>query len=240
MLTNEEARYLLDKGEVLYQANKFSMALDCYSELISNAYPNPYYFKKRALIYRITGRIEAALNDLDAAIDLDPDDSVSYWERGACYAHRLSMDKEIDNAQKKLLLKKILADYKRAIERNPASAEAWLAIVETNLLLQDWDGAISEYGACKPYVDTKEYQLIRSWLGCLSLAFAGDSLEEDDTKYLFDSNIRLGTTSWCISEIDSLFSELVEQRFNEKRLNQALEIQNKFIEHFDEPPIRAK
>jgi hypothetical protein len=113
-----------------------------------------------------------------------------------------------------------------------------LAILETDMLLHNWDDAISNYGACKPYINSREYHLVRSWLGCLSLIFAGDPLEEEDRKPLDDNSIRLGRTHWCVSEIDSLLIELEKEGFDKDKLNRAKVLHQKFIGHFSEPPMR--
>ena len=205
VLSDIEIKYLAEKAESYIESNDLVQAIKIYSKLISTFPFNPYYRKRRGLVYRIIGDFDDAINDMDRAIELDIDDSVTYWERGACYAHKLTQQREVDSHEKKQLLKKIIKDYKASVERNPTSSEAWLAIIETDMLLKNWDDAISNYGACKPYIDTKEYQLIRSWLGCLALIFADEPIEDEDMKYLKDITIRLKRTNWCVSEIDSLF-----------------------------------
>lgn len=237
MFTEEEIKYFLEKAEMHLESNEYDSALNYYNEIIRKTPPNPHSFKRRALISRFIGNIDSAIEDLNRAIDLDPDDSVSYWERGACFAHKLSLDKNIDGIQKTKILKKILNEYKESIKRNPASTAAWLAIVETDMLLKEWDNAISDYGASKPYVDTKEYQLIRSWLGCISLVLAGDQPDEEDSKPLYDKMIKLEIGIWCVSEIESLFVELDKDRFNLDKMLKAKEIHGQFISHYDEPPI---
>ena len=198
--------------------------------IIESTPPHPHYFKRRAWINRMMGEFDNAINDMNKAIDLDPDDGNSYWERGACYAHKLSLEKNIEGNRKKQMLVKILHDYKASVERNPTSPEACLAVLETDMLLHNWDNAISNYGSCKPYIDTKQYQLVRAWLGCLSLTFAGDTLEDEDKKPLYDNTIRLKKTHWCVSEIDSLFMELEKGRlYIKKYIRQRSIIRNSLI-----------
>ena len=238
ILTDREIKYLIEKAESCIDSNDLHQALQCYSQLIEKTLPHPHYFKKRAWVYRMIGEFDNAINDMNKAIDLDPDDGNSYWERGACYAHKLSLEKNIEGNSKKQMLRKILTDYKSSVERNPTSSEAWLAVLETDMLLHNWDDAISNYGACKPYIDTKEYQLVRAWLGCLSLIFADYSLEEEDKELLHDKSIRLKKIHWCVSEIDSLLIELEREGFNKEKIYKAKEFHQKFLDHFDEQPIR--
>lgn len=238
VLSNQELKYLVEKAESYIDSNNLVQALKIYTQLIENFSSQSHYLKKRALTYRMMGEFNAAISDMDKAIELDPDDAVSYWERGACYAHKLSLLKDISKNEKTHLLEKILKDYKASVEREPTSSAAWLAILETDMLLQNWDDAISNYGSCKPYIDTKEYQLVRSWLGCLSLIFADESIEDEDMKSLNDCTIRLNRGSWCVSEIDSLFIELENEKLNKEKLKIAEEIHKRFLDHFDEPPMR--
>lgn len=237
-LSDQEIKYLIEKAESCIASHNLPEALKYYNQLVEGASPHPHFYKRRAWINRMVGQFDAAIRDMNKAIELNPDDSASYWERGACYAHKLSQITNIGKDEKKSLLNKILQDYKGSVQRNPSSSEGWLAILETDMLLHNWDDAISNYGACKPYIDSREYHLVRAWLGCLSLVFAGDPIEEEDRKPLDDNSIRLRRTQWCVSEIDSLFIELEMEGFNNENLKRAEEIHKIFLEHFDEQPIR--
>lgn len=239
-LTDQEIKYLMEKAESYIDSDNLQQALKCYNQLIENSasYPHFYLFKRRAWLHRMLGAFDAAISDMNKVIELNPDDSTSYWERGACYAHKLSQITDIGKDEKKSLLNKILQDYKGSVQRNPSSSEGWLAIIETEMLLHNWDDAISNYGACKPYIESREYHLVRAWLGCLSLIFAGDPIEEEDKKPLDENSIRLRKTHWCVSEIDSLITELEQKDFNKEKLEKAREIHQAFLNHFDEPPIR--
>ena len=238
--SNQEIEYLIEKAESYIDSKDFQQALKYYTQIIENTDPHPHYYKRRGWIYRMNGEFDAAINDMNKAIELDPDDSNSYWERGACYAHKLSQLINIDKTDKTTLLQIIHKDYKSSVERNPSSSEAWLAILETDMLLHNWDDAISDYGSCKSYIVSREYQLVRAWLGCLSLIFTGDDLEEEDKKLLYDKTIRLKMSNWCVSEIDSLLIELEKEGFYDEKLKKANEIHIIFLNHFDEPPLRFK
>jgi len=248
-LSDKEIRDLLDKAEGFIAAwNKVNFdepqylqrALDCYNRIIEHAPIHPQYFKRRSWILRMAGNFDAAIHDMDKAVELNPHDADSYWERGACYAHKLSNLKNINKNEKKVSLDRILKEYKRSVEKNPINPEAWLAILETDMLLHDWDNAIGHYGDCKPYINYREHQLVRSWLGCLSLVFADDPLEEEDKDPLYDNSIRLRRTHWCVSEIDSLLIELAAEGFDKYKMDMAKEIHQRFLDHFSEAPIRFK
>lgn len=237
-LSDQEIKYLIEKAESCIDSRDFQQAIKYINQLIEDAIPHPYYFKRRGFCHRMIGNADKAIEDFTTAIKLDPDDGTTYWELAPCYSYKISHGGILDENERKNLLEKALENYKSAVERIPTSPEAWLAIIETDLRLFEFDDAISNYGACKPYIDTKEYQLIRSWLGCLALTFAGDSIEEDDKKLLNDLSIRLKWNHWSLRAIDLLLIELEQKNFNKEKLQKAQEIHQKFIDHFDDPPIR--
>lgn len=239
-LSDLEVKFLLEQAERYSASRDYRRSLDCYSRIVEGAPPHPQYFKRRTLIRRLLGDLDGAIADMNRAVELDPDDANSYWERGACFSHKLSLNKDIDRAKREELLGKILADYKASVTRNPTSAEGWLAIVETDLLMHDWDDAIGNYGSCKPYIDSKSNQLVRSWLGTLALDLAGDAPDEEDRKLLDDMSIRLNDSAWCVSEIESLLAELESEGFDREKLRKTKETHRRFLEHFDEPPLGGK
>ena len=239
-LSNQEINFLIEKAESHINSDNLKQALQSYTQIIDNTKPESHFFKRRAWINRMLGEFDTAIVDMDNAIKLAPDDATCYWERGACYAHQLSQENNINKEENTKILKKILADYKSSVERDPTSSEAWLAILETEMLLHFWDEAISTFGSCKPYISSKEYQVVRSWLGCLALVFADEEIEEEDIKSLNENTIRLRRYSWCVSEIDSLLIELRNDSFSIEKLKKAENIHKKFLDHFDEEPLRFK
>ena len=230
-LSDQEIKYLLEEAESYMDSRNFEEAIKCLDQLIMNTVPHPYYFKRRGFCYRMMEKFDKAIDDFNEALKLEPDDGITYWERGACYNDKAFLDGIID----KNLLGKALQDYKSSKERTPTSEEAWLALIDIDLCLVQFDDAISNYGACKPYIQTREYQLVRSWYGCLALAFAGDATEEEDEKALNDLSIRLKWYHWAFFSMDILFKELQQKGFNRERLEKAKEIHQKFIDHFDGP-----
>ena len=236
-LSNQEVKYLIEIAESCIHSRTFDEAISHLSEVIENSNPHPYYFKRRGFCHRMMENFNKAIDDFNEALKLDPDDGVTYWERGACYIDKPYFQGIMDENKKKDLLQKALKDYKSSIERIPTSQEAWLALICINLCLFNFDDAISDYGGCKPYILTKEYQLVRSWSGCLALTLAGESIEEDDGKSLNDQSIRLKWYHWNFFPIDILLKELEQKGFNRGRLGEAKEIHQKFIEHFDEPNL---
>jgi tetratricopeptide (TPR) repeat protein len=239
MLSNQEIGLMIEKAESQINSKNLKQALQTYKHIIDNTKPESYFFKRRGWINRMLGNPDGAIEDYSKAIELDPDDGTTYWEIAPCYTYNLSRLGYNENEKRKTLLGKALYNYKAAVERIPTSPEAWLAIIETELRLFEYDDAISSYGTCKPYIISKEYQTVRSWLGCIALTLEGDTIEKEDEKSLNDTSIRLNRNSWSLRAIDLLLIELGEQKsFDKGKLQKVIEIHQKFINHFDELPIR--
>lgn len=236
MLSDQEIKYLIEKGESCIDSRDFNQALKYYNQLIENTTPHPYYFKRRGFCYRMIKDMDRAIEDFNTALKLDSDDGVTYWERGACYNDK-AFFKGIGENERKENLEKALKDYKCSIERIPTSQEARLAIIDIDLWLFKFDDAISQYGDCKPYIQSREYQVIRSWYGCLALALAGDTIWEEDEKLLNDQSIRLKWYHWAVFAMDMFFTDLEQKGFDKEKLQKAKEIHQKFIDHFDDQPF---
>lgn len=184
-LSNQNTKYIIEKAEYFISKKDFKQ-VNYFNQLINNTNPYPYYFKRCGFCYRMIGNADKDIDDYTKAIELDPDDGITYLELAPCYSYKISHGENLDKNKRKYLLKKALENYKYAIERIPTCPEAWLAIIEANLRLFGFDDAIGNYGACKPYINSKEYQTVRSWLGCLAFVLSGDTIEEEDEKLLND------------------------------------------------------
>ncbi|HHT9106231.1 MAG TPA: tetratricopeptide repeat protein [Candidatus Wujingus californicus] len=235
-LSDQEIKNLLEKAEAYIDSRDFEQSLKCYNQIIENVQPHPFYFKRCAFCHRMMGNMDKAIDNFNEALKLDSDDGVTYWERGACYNDKPYFE-GIANEKKKNLLEKALQDYKASLERIPTSQEARLAVIDIDLCLLKFEDAIGHYGASKPYIQTKEYQLVRSWYGCLALTFAGDAIEEKDERALNDLSIRLKWNHWAFFSIDILFKELEQKGFDKERLKKAKKIHQKFVDHFDDQPF---
>ncbi len=232
----EEIKYLIKKAESYINSRDFNRAIQYLNQLIENSTPRPYYFKRRAFCHRMIKNMDRAIEDFNTALKLDSGDGVTYWERGACY-HDKAFLKGIDQNERQENLEKALKDYKSSIERIPSSQEALLAIIDIDLWFFKFDDAIRDYGASKPYIQTREYQVIRSWYGCLALILAGDTIKEEDEKPLNDQSIRLKWYHWAVFSMDIFFRELEQKGFDKEKLQKAKEIHQKFIDHFDDQPF---
>jgi tetratricopeptide (TPR) repeat protein len=236
MLSDQEIKYLIEKAESHIDSRNFEQALRCYDQLIENAPPHPHFFKQRAYVNQMIDNVDGAIKDTNIAIELDPDEGEYYSARGALLSYKLTLDKDASDDSRKHLLEKIIRDYKASIERNPSNPVPWLDLIEMNIILHKYDEAVSLYGACKPYVDSKEYKLIRAWLGCIALIFSGDPIEEEDKKPLYDQRIRLKKTHWRVAEIARFLEETGLEEGCKEKSKKANEVLEMFIGHFDENP----
>lgn len=194
-LSDQEIKSFIEKAESyikLAEKGHFSYyekAVGCYDEIIENALPHPHYFAKRASIKHLTTatthkyNLDDVVKDMDRAIELNPDEVKNYKERGVYLLDKWKAEKNVSNRK---LLEKSVEDFDACIRKDPTHSDAWLYLMEANILLERWDDVISRYGECRPYMKNEYDRLIRSWLGCLAMAFTGDLIDEDDKRPLCD------------------------------------------------------
>lgn len=242
-LSDKEIKSLMDqaesyvklgeKGEFTYLKN----AVACYDEIIKNAPPHPRYFAERASIKHLTTStifkysLDDVIKDMDRAIELNPDYGRYYVERGVYLLDKWETEKNISNRK---LLEKSIEDFDACTHKDPTYFDAWLYLMEANILLERWDYVISRYGECGPYMKNEYDRLIRSWLGCLAMAFAGDPIDEADKQPLYDHThdrkINLGMEK-CIIHILAVFEELKEKESYGERWREVNKINELFFAH---------
>lgn len=235
-MTDDEIKYFFKKAENLIATNNFPEALKCYNTIIQSAPPLSHYYHQRGFIYQMLGKVGEAINDMGRAIELDPDKASYWWERGALKSYKLSIEKNINLLERDKMLREILEDYKKATELNPSDPVPWLDRIELNILSNNFYEAIGLYGECQNHINSKEYQLIRSWLGCIAVIFAEDKLEEDDYIPLQDKSIKLKKVHWRVSEIENFFNACKLRKDFADRCKRAEEIHKQFLDHFIEKP----
>lgn len=236
-LSDQEIKYLLAKAE---SSKNDRHVLIILNKIINNTPPHPYYFSMRSVVYQLLGQLERAIEDINKAIELDPDQGGNYCVRASILLAKLeAMGFHAEGT--KLLKDKIIRDYKAALEKNPLQPNTWLSLIEFNIIIQDWDSAIGIFGECKPYIITKEDQLLRSWLGCTALALSGDPVQQEDKAALYDSTIRIphprNLSLLAVDRItsSSFLSQITRrQDWTERNQRDFIEIQKQLLEHFDD------
>lgn len=216
-------------------AGKYQSALECCNKLIKVAKPTPEYYSYRASIYSDLYKFDKAALDIGHAIALDPDNARYYWLRGGYkLSNEVSKHGRFTEHSNKETVDQILNDYALSLEKDPARSSAWINLLEINVILRRWDDAIATYGACLSYIDTREFSVIREFLGCLALILTGDDITDDDQRSLNDADIEV--SSYRFGEINALLRDLSDERYDNTRLEKAFDIRNRFVNHFiDEP-----
>jgi tetratricopeptide (TPR) repeat protein len=194
--------------------------------------------------------LQTAIEDMDRSIEMDPDRGLNYRLRGEfllmehCHEPdygRMRSNWEVDISDCRI--KEVIADYKTALEKSPTDHEAWLALIELNILLHDWDEAISNYGSCRPFIKSRKDELVRSWLGCLALVLAGDPVEEDDKGPLYDQTIRSSLVSQSdrMQRIisDSFMRGIEKKEEYKEKWEKAVEINKLYVEHLDDWEVQG-
>lgn len=214
-------------------AGKYQQALACYTALINHAKPTAEYYSDRAAIYSELYKFDMATHDMSHAIKLDPDNATHYWLRGGYrLSHEVHKHGQIMESSNQEAINKILNDYALSLEKDPARSAAWLNLLEINVILRRWDDAIAIYGACRVYIDTREFLVIFEFLGCLALLLAGDDVSDDDQQSLNNMDIEVSVCAYRFSEIDGLLRDLAREGYDRNIIEKALDTRERFINHF--------
>lgn len=257
-LSDKEVKELLERAEsYLESATKANIkgsddlpylkeALMGYGKIIESVPSHPYYYLQRSDVeYRLALRLgsdsigrsylDSAIDDISKAIELEPDNGVHYGSRGLYSFEKLSKQEVMDEQ----LSKRITEDYHTCLSKNSTHPQGWLCLLSINLILGNYDEAISIYGQCKPYINDKENQLIRAWLGCITFILAGDSVEED-IKPLYNQEIRLNSATVTLIQLSLPFlKKLLENQKNEENSKKINEINELIFSHINNTLTRA-
>ena len=251
-LSYQEIERLIEKAESClkssFNSEKFKdkvrfqvEALNCFDQIIENAADHDYYFAKRSDIKHMlaysSGKYESYLNgsidDMSRAIELNPGKGDWYRLRGQfLLAYVTALKEVISDARLNQLLGNAIADFQACLNKDPTKPELWLSLMGVNLILRNFDEVLGIYGQCEVYVKSKEDRLIRSWLCCLALTIAGDTIGDKDISPLYDQTIRPEFDS-LIDIFNSFFGKIYKQENSEDKLTRLKEIQKLFIAHFD-------
>ncbi len=242
-LSDAEIKRLAEKAES-YRDSAFQertglkqlqKALQCYDQIIESLPDHPYYFYKRASVkYQLWGiakdkpYLEDAIHDLDEAIKLDPDNGSYYRARGLYRLEDLADRKGSIELEKAM---QIRDDFRACVSRDPSQSEIWLHQLAFSVILQDWDDAISLYGQCRAYMESQEDTLLRSYFGCLALAFAGDPIEQEDIAPL--QAPRPQTDSRLLEPVSRFVGRFVLEYNDRQRKQNINEINQLLLSHIE-------
>jgi len=85
-----------DEGNVLFKAQRFPEAVQCYNEAIKRDPSNPAYLTNRAVAYNKLGEYPSAVKDCDSAIELDPKFSRAFLRKGQAYQFMREFTKSME------------------------------------------------------------------------------------------------------------------------------------------------
>ncbi len=246
-LPDEEIKELLEKAEFYMNCWKNSPssdnlsyvgeALRCYNEIIQIV-PEPFYLAQRSNILFILNSwgkgkefLNQALEDINKAIKLDSDKAFYYYLR-AIILFRKRAIVNIFSDEKEKLLAMISSDCKFALHKDPSNFMGWVFLLACDILTDNWDNAISDYGSAKPYAGNNQERLLRSWLGCSALTLAGDPVGEEDKAPLFDQAADIECDELILSVASYIRSYLnVQEEGYSGQKQKILDIQKLFITH---------
>ena len=119
------------QGRIFHSESKWDEAVSAFSKAINRKSEWSLAYQWRGATYREMGDLEAALEDYDRVIELQPE---SYWynRRGLVHEENKQFDKAV-------------ADYTRAIELNPRWAVAYNNRGFARMNLKQWEKAKKDF-----------------------------------------------------------------------------------------------
>ena len=207
---------------------------------IENTPPNSIWYYKHAIL-STSSRFSSngVLQDINRAIELEPDRALYYSFRGGFLLDKITADDStLSDTERKLIIESVLADYSSAKERNATDPDIWLKLIELNILMHRWDDAVAIYGSCKSFIISKEDQLLRSFLGCLALLLASERIV-DENRLLFDQTIT-NSGSDILRLTSSIFLQGIKEKEEFKdKWEKLIEFYKLFIGHIEDWEIKG-
>ena len=234
-LTDEEIQTILRNAQADLMGEKYSEVLDLYSQIIDNSSPTnsylPYIFAAKAAIYSYLKNWDKAIENTRKSIELNPGSGDSYLSLGAYitwkyfYTGNFKIDGNYD------VLEESIKCYEKCIECNPSNTTARLNILETYIFMRRWYDAIGYNGSdIIGFINSPEEKLRSTWLLCLSLCLAGEAIEDEDIKLLYDHSTAYNTNH-DYHQIEDVLNELERVGFDSERLHKAKEIHKLYLSH---------
>ncbi|HWE37504.1 MAG TPA: tetratricopeptide repeat protein [Isosphaeraceae bacterium] len=146
------ARALHGRGNVLVHKGDIEGAIGYYTESLQRDSKAARVFLDRSAAFDAVKRYDRALQDVDAALKLDPNDPIAHYDRGV---YRLGL-RDYDRA---------LVDFDRAIQLDPDyapshGARALILAAAPDPKLRDGKGAVEAAKRACDLTDSKEYHLL--------------------------------------------------------------------------------
>lgn len=240
-LSDSEIKTLYQQAKQYQNAGdaaSLNKALENYDRIIESA-TEPYYYAERSKVkFNLqatrAGLLDSAIEDINKAVELDPDTGFYYCLRGQ-YRYKKIISVLLYHID---VLEKINEDYRICISKSPTEKNAWLGLISVNIVKGDFDEAISLYGQCSYYMETNEDRLNRCFLGCIALTLAGDKAEEQDVEELKRNDNQIdGMFIYVLGAMEYLNNVYYK---NKEKWDRTNEIVRMYIQHLISWKQRAR
>jgi len=126
-------------GIIMIDNGRFNEAVDLLNRSLASIDFDPETWNYLGVAYWNTGRFGEALEAYERALDLDANYAIVFNNRGSLFLSRFFKDKKPDD------LSRAAADFRQAIELDPAYASAWNGLGITSSQAGDGTGAIAAW-----------------------------------------------------------------------------------------------
>ena len=126
-------------GIIMIDNGRFNEAVDLLNRSLASIDFDPETWNYLGVAYWNMGRFGEALEAYERALDLDANYAIVFNNRGSLFLSRFFKDKKPDD------LSRAAADFRQAIELDPAYASAWNGLGITSSQAGDGTGAIAAW-----------------------------------------------------------------------------------------------
>ncbi len=235
LFDNDNVRAIQENVISLIENKEFPLALELLDTAIETQ-TDDLLLQLRATVHSIEFNWDKAIDDLNDAVRINPDDSERHLCLGIYRTLQLFGATPHRFGEHYPTLEQIQNHYADCLARDPACHTAWLNTAETYLFLKQWDLAIATYGDSRAYIADEAHKVTHGWIGCLALTLSGDPIFDEDRQALYNQSIRFAKGFHDTRQVEILLEELDDEGFDENKLDQAREIHDEFLSHFDETP----
>lgn len=235
-LSKEEFALKLNAIESFLSQGNYDQALKSCTDLIKVSHQeDPYIhfiYIERASVHSKLHSWDHALEDYKKALEFSPDYTGTYLNIGANITWKYFHSGEYKVGKEHASLEEAIKYYEKSLICDPTCDTAWLNIIETYIFLLDFDGAIGKYGESEPFIKSGLWKMRRSWLGCLAMSLAGDLIEPEDIE-LLNEPTKYADDNHETHSIECVLSALEDSDFDPEKLENAKEIHQRYLEHFE-------
>jgi len=134
--TAQDAEKYLDSGYEKYSEENYEGAIKDFNKALKTNDSNPEIYFLRGVSFSSMGEKVKAMNDLQKAVELNPEYGEAYYEIGYIFL----TDKNANEAIKA---------FDKTIMSNPDFAEAWVSRGTAKCMMEDKEGAQSDWAKAK-------------------------------------------------------------------------------------------